>query len=49
MVTKDRDFEMSHLLHGVPAQLLLITTGNISNNALLDLARTHLDAIVGIP
>jgi predicted nuclease of predicted toxin-antitoxin system len=45
MVTKDRDFEVSHLLHGVPAQLLLITTGNISNNALLDLIRTHLGAI----
>lgn len=45
MVTKDRDFEPSHLLNGNPARLFLVTTGNIKNNDLLALVRTHLDAI----
>lgn len=45
MVTKDRDFETSHLLHGQPARLLLITTGNVSNNSLLELVGQHLGAI----
>jgi predicted nuclease of predicted toxin-antitoxin system len=34
-VTKDRDFLDSHLLGGKPARLLLVATGNISNNDLL--------------
>jgi predicted nuclease of predicted toxin-antitoxin system len=34
LVTKDGDFVDSHLLHGQPAKLLLVTTGNISNWAL---------------
>ena len=35
VVTKDRDFLDSHLLAGRPARLLLVATGNISNNDLL--------------
>lgn len=31
VVTKDADFVDSHTLHGRPAKLLLISTGNISN------------------
>jgi predicted nuclease of predicted toxin-antitoxin system len=31
VVTKDSDFVDSHALHGRPAKLLLVSTGNISN------------------
>ena len=31
VVTKDADFVDSHLLHGRPARLMLISTGNIGN------------------
>jgi predicted nuclease of predicted toxin-antitoxin system len=34
VVTKDSDFVDSHILHGRPAKLLLISTGNISNREL---------------
>ena len=34
MVSKDADFVDSHVLHGHPAKLLLISTGNISNREL---------------
>ncbi len=34
VVTKDSDFVDSHLLHGRPAKLLLVSTGNISNRDL---------------
>ena len=34
LITKDADFVDSHLLHGRPARLLLISTGNISNRDL---------------
>lgn len=34
VVTKDADFVDSHILHGRPARLLLISTGNITNREL---------------
>jgi predicted nuclease of predicted toxin-antitoxin system len=34
VVTKDDDFVDSHLLHGQPAKLLLVSTGNIRNRDL---------------
>ena len=34
VVTKDADFVDSHLLHGRPGKLLLISTGNITNRGL---------------
>jgi predicted nuclease of predicted toxin-antitoxin system len=46
VVTKDRDFRDGHLLARSPRQLLIIATGNITNNALLALFTLHLDAIV---
>jgi predicted nuclease of predicted toxin-antitoxin system len=46
VVTKDRDFRDGHLLARSPRQLLIIATGNITNNALLALFALHLDAIV---
>ncbi len=45
MVTKDRDFEISHALRHSPRRLLLVTTGNISNNALIGLFGNNLAII----
>lgn len=41
LISKDRDFVTSHLLQGRPAQLLHISTGNISNSALEHLLALH--------
>ncbi len=46
VVTKDRDFRDSHLLMNSPRRLLVVRTGNITNDALLKLFEDHLDAIV---
>ncbi len=46
VVTEDRDFRDSHLLRSVPRRLLVVATGNITNNDLLSLFDRHLDAIV---
>lgn len=48
VVTKDRDFRDGHLLRGTPRRLLVVGTGNITNEALLALVAEHLDAIVGV-
>lgn len=45
VVSKDRDFRDGHLLRGSPQRLLLVSTGNISNNALLTLVEAHIEAI----
>ncbi|MEZ0541417.1 DUF5615 family PIN-like protein [Fibrella arboris] len=45
VITKDTDFQDSYLLHKVPPQLLLLTTGNIKNRKLLDLFRATIDEI----
>lgn len=46
VVTKDRDFRDSHLLEATPRRLLVVATGNISNDDLVALFDQHLDAIV---
>lgn len=46
VVTKDRDFRDGHLLARTPRQLLVVATGNITNNELLSLFELHLEAIV---
>jgi predicted nuclease of predicted toxin-antitoxin system len=46
IVTKDSDFMNSYILNGSPKQLLLISTGNISNKSLLELFDRHIEAIV---
>jgi len=46
VVTKDRDFRDSHLLRSTPRRLLIVATGNITNNDLLALFDRHLEAIV---
>jgi predicted nuclease of predicted toxin-antitoxin system len=46
VVTKDRDFRDGHLLSGSPRRLLVVRTGNITNNALLSLVSDHLPTLV---
>jgi predicted nuclease of predicted toxin-antitoxin system len=46
VVSKDRDFRDSHLLRGAPRRLLVVSTGNISNDNLLALFNQHLSAVV---
>ena len=46
VVTKDRDFRDGHLLRGTPRQLLIVATGNITNNELIAAFDQHLATIV---
>ncbi|MPY92414.1 MAG: hypothetical protein GEV08_04885 [Acidimicrobiia bacterium] len=46
VVTKDRDFRDGHLLRGSPTRLLIVITGNITDNALIELVDRNLDALV---
>ncbi len=46
VITKDRDFRDGHLLRGTPNQLLIVATGNITNNELLASFEQHLETIV---
>jgi predicted nuclease of predicted toxin-antitoxin system len=46
VVTKDQDFRDGHLLALSPRKLLVVTTGNVTNETLLSLFETHLVAIV---
>ncbi len=45
VVTKDADFVTSFLLRGVPPKLLLVSTGNISNDELCTLFSRNLAAL----
>ena len=45
LVTKDSDFVTTFVLHGVPPKLLLVSTGNISNDALSRLFTANLSAL----
>jgi predicted nuclease of predicted toxin-antitoxin system len=45
VITKDGDFRDGHLLARSPRQLLVVATGNITNDALLELFELHLDAV----
>jgi predicted nuclease of predicted toxin-antitoxin system len=45
VVTKDNDFVTSFLLRGTPPKLLLISTGNISNDKLSQLLAANLSAL----
>jgi predicted nuclease of predicted toxin-antitoxin system len=42
VITKDSDFVTAFLLHGKPPKLLLISTGNISNDALSRLVAANI-------
>lgn len=45
VISKDRDFVDSYLLNSSPAKLLLVSTGNISNNDLIQLFADHITAL----
>lgn len=45
VITKDSDFVDSHLLFGRPSRLLVVSTGNIFNEELLELFRMNLTKI----
>jgi predicted nuclease of predicted toxin-antitoxin system len=45
VVSKDDDFVTSHLLHGTPKRVLLISTGNISNPELIQIMQENFDAL----
>jgi predicted nuclease of predicted toxin-antitoxin system len=45
VITKDKDFYNAYLLQGVPYKILMITTGNISNNTLLSLLEQNFTQI----
>lgn len=45
VITKDTDFLDSHLIQGIPAKLLLVTTGNIINKDLMVLFDLNFDFI----
>jgi predicted nuclease of predicted toxin-antitoxin system len=45
VVTKDSDFVTTFFLHGTPPKLLLISTGNISNDALSRLLAANLTTL----
>jgi len=48
VVTKDNDFVASFWLRGRPEKLLLISTGNISNDDLCGLVSENLDRLVAM-
>ncbi len=45
VVSKDDDFVISHLLRGIPKQVLLISTGNISKPELIQIMYENLDSL----
>jgi len=45
VITKDSDFVTTFLLHGRPPKLLLISTGNIANDALAHLLAANLTTL----
>lgn len=45
LISKDADFEMTHELGHGPPKLLLVTTGNIHNNELLELFARHEESL----
>lgn len=46
VVTKDRDFRDDHLLRSTPRRLLLVVTGNITNDDLSEAFDRHLAEVV---
>jgi predicted nuclease of predicted toxin-antitoxin system len=48
VVSKDADFVHSHLLHGRPPKLLLISTGNLSNKEMEAIFAPRIDSIAAI-
>lgn len=45
VITKDSDFLDSHIIQGIPRQVLLVTTGNITNKELFKLFELYFERI----
>lgn len=48
LISKDSDFEDSFLIQNKPKYLILLSTGNISNDKLLALFEAHISKIEGL-
>lgn len=48
LISKDDDFLRSFLIEGKPSKLILIKTGNINNNTLMDIFDKGIDVIVSL-
>ena len=46
LITKDADFVESHLLQQTPQNLLLLSTGNMSNNELIQVFENNMPKII---
>ncbi len=46
VITKETDFLDSHLLQNIPSKLLLVTTGNITNNELIRLFNKNFETML---
>ena len=46
VITKDTDFLQSFMVKRIPAKLLLVTTGNITNNELLAIFSSKKDILL---
>ena len=46
VISKDRDFRDGHLLRGASRRLLVVATGNITNDELLSIFDRHFHAVV---
>lgn len=46
VISKDSDFLNSYLVNQMPPKLILVKTGNIDNNSLIDIFALYLDKIV---
>lgn len=46
VITKDNDFLDSYILKALPPKLIIVTTGNITNNALVKIFNDNLTLIV---
>ena len=46
VISKDSDFLESYLVRSEPEKLIIVKTGNIPNNMLLEIFDSHLDTLV---
>jgi predicted nuclease of predicted toxin-antitoxin system len=49
LITKDKDFYLSHILFEKPKQLFFISVGNLKNRTLFDLFRKHKNHLLALP
>jgi predicted nuclease of predicted toxin-antitoxin system len=46
IISKDKDFLDSHLIKRIPEKIIIVRTGNISNQVLLELFRVNISSII---